>query len=59
MLLITHQSIAFDDYEPNSENDKITNELNVNINTNGSRTKEVTSGNLLFRLSHNKTHYLV
>ena len=56
---ITHQSIASDDYKSNSEKDEITFELNVNINMNGSRTKEVASGNLQFGLSHNKTDKLV
>ena len=44
MSLITHQSIASDDYEYNSEKDRIAIEINVNININGSKTKEIAPG---------------
>ena len=45
---ITHQSIASDDYKSNSKKDEISIALNVNININGSKTKEIAHGKLLF-----------
>ena len=57
MFLIAHQSIASDDYDSNSKNDKSAIELNVNIYINGSKTKEIAPGNLLFDISYYKMHY--
>ena len=49
MFPITHQSVASDDYESNSKKDEIAIELNVNIKINGSNTKDIATGNLLFQ----------
>ena len=57
MFLIAHQSIASDDYDSNSKKDKSAIELNVNIYINGSKTKEIAPGNLLFDISYYKMHY--
>ena len=57
MFLIAHQSIASDN--SNSKKDKSAIELNVNIYINGSKTKEIAPGNLLFDTSYNEVHYLV
>ena len=59
MFLIAHQSIASDNYDSNSKKDKSAIELNVNIYINGSKTKEIAPGNLLFDTSYNEVHYLV
>ena len=48
MFPITNQLIASDYYESNSKKDEIAIELNVNININGSNTKEIVPGKLLF-----------
>ena len=47
MFSIKHQSLASDEYELNGKEDKIAIELNVNININGSKIKEIAPGNSL------------
>ena len=44
MFSIAHQSMASDEYESIAKKDKIIIDLNVNININGSNTKEIAPG---------------
>ena len=46
MILISNQSFAYFEYEPNAKNGKITIDLNVIFNINGAKQKEKVSGNL-------------
>ena len=50
MISILHKSFAYEEYELNAKNNQLTIELNVNININGSKTKEEPSGNLIFTI---------
>ena len=59
MFPITNQSIASDDYESNSKKDENAIELNVSINVNGSKTKEIAAGKLLFVIKHNTLYNLI
>ena len=46
-------------YEFNFKTDDIEIELNVSININGSKIKEIVPGNLLFGIQYNKMNNLI